>query len=118
MTAHELKVLTLTSSTPNNEKDDEYSIPLCLDDLINVCKEYTKLGWQVQSQVENILEVGVEESIKSGVVQHVALSHIKSFLLSINKNPYFGDASSQADDCIKLIQRYEETNKININLFN
>jgi hypothetical protein len=112
MTAHELEVLSLASSTPNNEKDDEYSIPLDISDIINICREYNKLGWHIQTQIENILEVGVEESIKSGVVPRTSLPHIKNFLRAICRNAYFGDAVSQAQDCIKLIQQYEEMNKI------
>jgi hypothetical protein len=113
MTAQDLEGLTIVSSTSaSNEQDEEYSIPLDISDIINICREFTKLGWQIQAQVENILEVGVEESIKSGNVKRESLPHIKSFLLAICKNPYFGDAISQARDCIILIQDYEEAHKI------
>lgn len=105
MTAQELDVLTLTNS---NNDNDEYSIPLDISDIITICREYNKLGWQIQNQVENILEVGVEESIKSGNVKKESLPHIKSFLQQIMKNAYFGDAVSQANDCIRLIQEYED----------
>ena len=94
------------------DNDDEFSIPLDISDIINICREYTKLGWQIQNQVENILENGVEESIKSGFVKKESLVHIKSFLQAIGKNAYFGDAVSQAHDCIKLIHEYEYRNKI------
>jgi len=33
-------------------------------------------------------------------------------LRAISKNAYFGDAVSQAHDCIILIQDYEETHRI------
>lgn len=105
--AHELEVLSQVTS---NDQDDEYSIPLDISDIINICREFNKLGWQVQNQVENILEVGVEESIRSGNVKRESLPHIKSFLESICKNAYFGDAVSQAHDCIALIQEYEDKN--------
>ena len=109
MTAHNIKVLTEINSTPTFVKDDEYSnIPLCLDDLMNICKEYNKLGWQIQNQVENIVEMGIEEAIKSNIVKQEALPYIKDFLISIRNNPYFGEAGSQADDCIKLIQQFQE----------
>jgi hypothetical protein len=111
MNAQNLDTLTLVSST-SNENDDEYSIPLDISDIITVCREFNKLGWQIQNQVEQILEVGVEESIKSGHVKRESLPHIKSFLRTISKNAYFGDAVSQAHDCIKLIQAYEEKHKI------
>lgn len=107
MTAHEFKTLKLTETVTTNEKEEEYSIPLDISDIINICREYTKLGGQIQQQVENILEVGVEESIRSGIVKREALPHIKSFLKAICSNPYFGDAVSQAHDCIKLVQDYE-----------
>jgi hypothetical protein len=112
MTAQDLEGLTLVSSTSATNEQEEYSIPLDISDIINICREFSKLGWQIQSQVENILEVGVEESIKSGIVKRESLPHIKSFLRAICKNPYFGDAISQARDCIILIQDYEERHKI------
>ena len=115
MTAHELEVLSLTSSTPKtSEPEEEYSIPLDISDILSICKEYTKLTWQMQNQIESILEVGIEESIKSGSLQRISLPHIKNFLLKICDNPYFGDAASQAHDCIKLIQQYEDKNRLNI----
>jgi hypothetical protein len=110
MTAPELE---LALANPTSEEDEEeYSIPLDISDIITVCREFNKLGWQIQQQVENILEVGVEESIRSGNVKRESLPHIKSFLRVIGKNAYFGDAVSQAHDCIKLIQAYEEKYKI------
>jgi hypothetical protein len=110
MNARELD-LNLDSSAPFNE-EEEYSIPLDISDIISICREFNKLGWQIQNQVENILEVGVEESIKSGIVKQQSLPHIKSFLHSIGKNAYFGDAVSQAHDCIQLISEYEGKHKI------
>jgi hypothetical protein len=107
MTAHELKVLSLTDITATNDQDEEFSIPLDISDIISICREYNKLGWQIQNQVENILEVGVEESIKTGCVKRESLPHIKSFLRSITTNAYFGDATAQAEDCIQLINQYE-----------
>lgn len=107
MIAHELDVLSLGKTTTSNDQDDEFSIPLDISDIISICREYNKLGWQIQNQVENILEVGVEDSIKSGKVKKESLPHIKSFLRCISQNPYFGDAVSQANDCIKLISEYE-----------
>ena len=114
MTAHELETLALVSTTTSTEKEEEYSIPLDISDIISICREFNKLGWQIQNQVENILEVGVEESIKSGIVKQQSLPHIKSFLRSICKNAYFGDAVSQAHSCIKLIAEYEEKHKLPI----
>jgi hypothetical protein len=112
MTAHELEVLTLETTSNSNETDEEYSIPLDISDIITICREFNKLGWQIQNQVENILEVGVEESIKSGHVKQSSLPHIKRFLQAISRNAYFGDAVSQAHDCLKLISEYEDKYKI------
>ncbi len=111
MTTHDLDAFTV-SSTSSTEDNDEYSIPLDISDIISICREYNKLGAQIQNQVEQILEVGVEESIKSGNVKRESLPFIKSFLKTISQNPYFGDAVSQAYDCIKLIKAYEAENKI------
>ena len=88
--------------------EEEFSIPLDISDIINICQEYHKLGWQIQSQVENILENGVEEAIQQGMVKRSSLPHIKGFLNSICNNPYFGDAVSQAKECIELIKIYED----------
>lgn len=109
MNARELE---LTDVSTTSSEEEEYSIPLDISDIITICREFNKLGWQIQQQVENILEVGVEEAIKSGNVKKESLPHIKSFLRCISQNAYFGDAVSQAQDCIKLIQQYEEKYKL------
>lgn len=119
MNAHKFEVLSLIETTNNeNNGDEEFSIPLDISDILNICREYNKLGWQIQTQVENILEVGVEESIKNGTVRKESLPHIKAFLRCITDNPYFGDAGSQALDCLKLIQIYEKNNNIVYSSYN
>ncbi len=112
MTVHEIDVNLLKDSLKQENLDDEYSIPLDISDIISICREYASLGWQIQSQIENILEIGVDEAIKTGVVKKESLQKIKNFLLAIGKNAYFGDAVSQASDCINLIKQYEDKNKI------
>src|SRR5271154_3302879 len=109
---NELEALTLIETTTSDNKDDEYNIPIDISDIITVCREYNKLGWHIQQQVESILEVGIEDSIKSGYVKQEALPLIKNFLRSVSDNPYFGDAVSQAHDVIKLIQQYEKKHAI------
>ncbi len=104
--------LTGTGTKLNDELKEYDSIPLDILDIISICREYNKLGWQIQNQVENILEVGVEESIKSGNVKKQSLPHIKDFLKRICENVYFGDAVDQAQSCIELISQYEEKHKI------
>ena len=110
MTALELKALA--GSLTSHEDDECYSIPLDISDIINICREYNKLGWQVQTQVENILEIGIDESIRTGAVKQQSLPHIKSFLSAICKNPYFGDAIAQAEECIELINQYQDKHQI------
>jgi len=106
--AQELELLLASAdTTAHAEKDDEYSIPLCMDDIITICQQYSVLGYNIQQQINSIVDVGVEESIRSGVVKLGSLSHIKDFLRAITSNAYFGDAASQADDCISAIKQYE-----------
>lgn len=108
MTAQDLDTLTLVSPTiTTSNQEEEFSIPLDISDIISICREFNKLGWQIQNQVETILEIGVEESINSGVVKQQSLPHIKNFLYAISKNAYFGDAVAQAEECISLITEYE-----------
>lgn len=113
MTLNEFDTHSLieTITTPSNE-EDEYNIPIDISDIISICKDFNSLGWQIQHQVENILQVGVEDSIKSGNVKRESLPHIKNFLRKVCDNPYFGDAVSQAQDCIELISQYQEKYKI------
>jgi len=112
MSANEFETLSLLETSTSDDKDEEYNIPLDISDIITICREYNKLGWQIQNQVENILEVGVEESIRSGNVRKESLPHIKQFLTRICENAYFGDAVSQAQDCIELIRQYEEKHNV------
>lgn len=112
MTLNDLKNTDLLELNSSDNTDEEYSIPLDISDILRICKEYNKLGWQIQSQVENIIEFGVEESIRNGNVKRESLPHIKFFLHRICENPYFGDAVSQAQDCMTLIIEYEDQNKI------
>lgn len=100
-------------------ESEEYDIPLDISDILNICKEYNKLGWNLQNQVESIVEWGVSDSINNGIVKRESLPHIKNFLCKIIENPYFGDAISQAQDCINLIKQYQERFKItSISQFN
>jgi len=103
-----------------NNQDDYYdNIPICITDIITICREYTKLNWQIQNQMEDILEVGVDEAIENGSVSKASLPYIKNFLKRICDNAYFGDAVDQANDCIELIRQYEDRHKItSISRFN
>lgn len=99
----DLKLVGLVSN-----KEEEYSIPLNISDIINICREFNKLGYSIQNQVETILEAGVEEAINNNTVKPQSLPHIKNFLQQIIKNVYFGDATLQAEECIFLIDEYSE----------
>jgi|SRR6185436_6218574 len=106
MTTQELSLANIAIT------DEEYNIPLDISDIIYICREYNKLGCQVQNQIENILDIGVAQSIENMCVKRESLPHIKSFLRSIVKNPYFGDAVLQAEECLYLIDEYETKHKI------
>lgn len=99
--------ISAINNTYNTE--DEYSIPLDISDLICICKEYSLLGQKMQSQIDIILELGVEQSIKNGMINQSSLPHIKNFLQQITKNAYFGDAITQAQECIFFIEDYQKT---------
>ncbi len=109
MTVQDLEHSKISTVSEN----DEYNIPLDISDIISICREYNKLGWKIQNQIESIVENGVEESLKTGILTKESLPLIKSFLKSISRNPYFGDAVSQADDCVNIINEYEYRLKIN-----
>lgn len=91
------------------DDEEEFENPIDIQDIITICKEYSKLGWQIQNQIEHITEMGIEESIKTGVVKVVSLPLIKYFLKTVSSNPLLGDASNQAEECVALIENYELT---------
>lgn len=88
------------------DQADEYTdIPIDISDIINVCREYNKLGWKIQSQIECLLDNGVDDSIKNGIITKESLPQIKHFLKSISRNAYFGDSCAQSDDLILKIDK-------------
>ena len=96
------------------DTNDEYSIPIDIGDIISICKDFSLLGWQVRNQIESILEHGVDSAIKSGYVKPESLSRIKYFLHRICECVYFGDAVLQAQDCLRLIQQYEDIHPLKL----
>ena len=102
--------------TLDKMNSEEYSIPLNIEDIISICKDYSNLGWRIQNQIESILQSGVEEAINNGNVKPEALSSIKFFLHRVCQNPLFGDATSQAQDCLQLISYYEQSHQMDIKL--
>lgn len=109
------KLETLALNTLNSNEEDEFTIPLDIQDIINICKEYNQLGWKMQNQVQDILEMGIEECIKTNKVNKESLPHIKNFLQQIIKNPYFGDSTFQSIEIIKEINRYMQESNQNKN---
>jgi len=89
-----------------------YDGQLEISDIMEICKEYNKLGWQVQNQIENILQLGVKEAISRNVVKKESLPFIKNFLEQIIMSFSFEDAAEQANECLNLIQQYEEDHLI------
>jgi hypothetical protein len=85
------------------QKDDVN--PLDISEILSICKEYSNLGLNIQSQIEYLLENGLEASIKSGVINTRHIPFIKAFLSNIKDNFYFGDASDQASDIIDEISK-------------
>lgn len=106
-------ILNRLKTNLNKEAEQEdCSIPLNVSDILDVCKEYSKLGLLVQSQVETILDVGVEEAIESGAIKISSLPFIKDFFSQIEKNEFFGDASLIAKDLLFSIYQFEIRNNI------
>jgi hypothetical protein len=84
---------------------------LDISDIISVCQEYSKLGSNIQNQIEQILDCGIEASIKEGIVKVESLPFIKHFLLAISKNCYFGDSCIQSLELINEMEKFSKNLK-------
>lgn len=115
MTFNEFETLSLIE-VPTTSTKDEFSIPLCMNDIISICKDFSNLGWQIQKQIESILEIGLEESIKNEYVKQESLPHIKFFLQQVVNNIYFGDASRLANEVLMSIMLYEDKHNISYDM--
>jgi len=102
----------------NTKQQDDLDIPLSMFDILNVCREYSLLGWQIQSQVEQIVDLGIEDAILSKAVAVSSLPHIRAFLQQVIRNPLFGDAADQAQECVMLIDAYQDKHPITSNAAN
>lgn len=91
----------------SNKQEDNYGAPIDISDIINICKEFSQLGINMQNQIDNILDLGVEKAIRQNIVQVQSLPHIKQFLSHICSNVYLGDASEQANEVLFMIKAYE-----------
>ncbi len=110
------KKIELVETISTIENDEEYSIPLDISEIIDLCKEYSKLGNNIQMYMDIIFEFGVEQAIKSGKINKQYIPYIKNFLKVIADNQYLGDAANQSKDVLKLIDIYDNKNKV-VNLF-
>lgn len=86
--------------------DETYNIPIDISDILTVCREYSQLGYNIQHQIEQMMEVGVEEAVNSGMIKAQVLPLIRSFLQSICANCFFGDACDQAYSAIMMLDDY------------
>lgn len=91
-----------------NSTADEYTldIPIDISDILTVCREYSQLGWQMQQQLEYVMEVGIEEAISSGKVNANVIPLMRDFLRVICQNAFFGDASDQSYQAIMMLDDY------------
>lgn len=88
------------------DDEEDMSVPLDINDILDICKEYVLLGFSIQKQVSEIMDYGVDYCISTSKIKESNLPHIRSFLNKISSNPYFGDAVSQANSVIKYIDEY------------
>jgi hypothetical protein len=91
-----------------SSSSEELSLPLDMSDILSACKDYSKLGWQIQNQIEEILDLGVEEAMMAGLVSATSLPHIREFLKQIAANPLWEEAGYQANEAIGKIDEYLE----------
>lgn len=99
--------LNRSAEINNSNDNEEIDIALDINDLIEVCKSYNRLGWNIQQQFEFLIEFGIDEAIKEKKVSAEFLPHIRTFLKSITDNYWFGDAADQANEVIAMIDNYE-----------
>jgi hypothetical protein len=88
--------------------EEAFDIPLDISDIISICREYSKLGFQMQQQVELIMDLGISDAINSKAVSASALPHLKHWLQQVIRNPLFGDAGDQAAETVRAIEDYQE----------
>lgn len=85
-------------------KDDEFDIPMSISDIIEVCQEYSKLE-NLQDCIEDVIDDNVDALIKSGKLNIKSIPKLLVFLDKISNNPYFGDASYQAEQLIITLKK-------------
>jgi hypothetical protein len=105
MSANENIHINLLNNVNKEKKAEPESLNIY--DIINICIEYNKLGYNIQKQVEAILESGVEQSIRNGKITSESIPHIKQFLSYICENSYSSEASEQAFQYYLTIEEFE-----------
>jgi hypothetical protein len=95
--------------------DDEFSIPLDISDLLNICKEFNELNAATKLQLENIIDNGIENSLKQGLITYDGLPKIINFFSKIKENAYFGDAASQAEDFLSVMRALSKARNKTLN---
>lgn len=94
----------------NGSIESASSAAVDLTDILEVCKQYTVLGWTIQHQIECLIENGVEEAVNSGKVNSQVLPHVREFLKSITERLINTDVVDQAYAVIMMIDHYEMKN--------
>ena len=90
--------------------EDPFNTPISTFDILAICREYSKLGYQMQQQVETLTELGIQDAINSRAISAAALPHIKFFYQQVIRNPLFGDAVDQAAEIVRAIEDWQEAN--------
>lgn len=85
---------------------EKIDVPIDIGDIIEICREYHSLGWQIQNEIEFIRDFGIAEGLNRGVVKPESLFIIKSFFQKIVDNAWFGDAADQACEVAFAIEDY------------
>jgi hypothetical protein len=93
-------------------EQDTLDIPIDLSDLISLCEAYSQMTRTMQYQANELIELGIDNALKTRAVSASSLPHIKSFLQQIMRNPLFGDAVAQAQEAIWLIEEWQLANPI------
>lgn len=109
-------VLTNFYSSINRDVIDFESNPIDISEIFEICKEYSSLGFQIQNEIDFILENGFDEAIKKKKINNYNFHIMKDFFSKISKMYYLGDAAIQAEDFIKEIDSYElKIKRVNVN---
>lgn len=91
-----------------NTEETKLDLPTDIGDTLEICKQYMMLGLNIQTQLEWLIELGIEEAITERKVNVEALPHIRNFLENITEK-MFGDIIEQSYEVMMMIDNYELT---------